>query len=62
MDDTFDLILLLIGVNNQYQGLPLIDFEKDFKGLLDTAISYSGNNKNHVSYCPFLIMAKYLVV
>lgn len=48
LDDKYDLVSLLIGVNNQYQGLPLTDFEIDFRSLLDTAIRYSGNDKNHI--------------
>ncbi len=48
LDETYDLVSLLIGVNNQYQGLPLADFERDFRRLLDTAITFSGNNKNRV--------------
>ena len=48
LDDTYDLISLLIGVNNQYQGLPLADFEKDFRRLLDTAITYSGKDQNRI--------------
>ena len=43
LDETYDLVSLLIGVNNQYQGLPLADFERDFRRLLDTAITFSGN-------------------
>lgn len=48
LDQKYDLVSLLIGVNNQYQGLPLADFEKDFRRLLDTAISYAGNDKRLV--------------
>jgi lysophospholipase L1-like esterase len=48
LDDKYDLVSLLIGVNNQYQGLPLADFEKDFRSLLDTSMKYSGEQKEHV--------------
>jgi acyl-CoA thioesterase-1 len=46
--EKYDLVSLLIGVNNQYQGLPLADFEKDFRSLIDTALKYTGNDKNHI--------------
>jgi len=38
----FDLITLLIGVNNQYRGLPLDQFEKDLRELLACASSILG--------------------
>jgi lysophospholipase L1-like esterase len=44
----YDLVSLLIGVNNQYQALPLADFEKDFRNLLDSAVKYAGGQKNGV--------------
>ena len=62
LDDTYDLISLLIGVNNQYQGLPLADFEKDFRRLLDTAITYSGKDQNVFLYYPSPIMATHRMV
>ena len=34
----FDLVTLLIGVNNQYQRLPFSTFEKEFSILIDKAI------------------------
>jgi lysophospholipase L1-like esterase len=48
LEERYDLVSLLIGVNNQYQGLPIADFEKDFKSLLDSAIKYSGDEKDHI--------------
>ena len=48
LEDKYDLVSLLIGVNNQYQGLPLADFEKDYRSLLDTAIKYSDNEKDRI--------------
>lgn len=44
----YDLVTLLIGVNNQYRGcLPTV-YRKEFKELLQTAIAFAGGNKNHV--------------
>lgn len=48
LDEKYDLVSLLIGVNNQYQGLPLADFEKDFRSLIDSAVKYSGGEKEHI--------------
>ena len=48
LEDSYDLVSLLIGVNNQYQELPLADFEEDFRKLLDTAIGRANNEKNRV--------------
>ena len=48
LDEKYDLVSLLIGVNNQYQGLSIADFERDFRSLLDSAIQYSGGEKDHI--------------
>src|SRR5690606_1720622 len=45
---TFDIVTLLIGVNNQYQHKPIEQYEKEFRVLLNTAIELAGGNKNHV--------------
>ena len=47
-NSTYDIVTLLIGVNNQYQGLPQSDYSSQFSNLLNKAIVYAGNNKNHV--------------
>ena len=44
----YDLVSLLIGVNNQYQGLDFKQFEKEFKNLLNQAISFAGGNPQNV--------------
>jgi lysophospholipase L1-like esterase len=44
----YDLVTLLIGVNNQYRGYPINDYRKEFKELLQIAISFAGGNKKHV--------------
>lgn len=46
--DTFDLVTLLIGVNNQYQRKPLAVYETEFPQLLQTAIGFAGGDKNKV--------------
>lgn len=39
---TFDLVTLLIGVNNQYRGRSLEEYRTQFEALLSTAIGYAG--------------------
>jgi lysophospholipase L1-like esterase len=48
MKDTFDLVSLLIGVNNQYQGKSLQTYKTEFLGLLETAIYYAKGRKDKV--------------
>jgi lysophospholipase L1-like esterase len=42
----YDLVSLLIGVNNQYQKKPFSQFEKEFDELLDTAIDLAGGKQS----------------
>jgi lysophospholipase L1-like esterase len=44
----YDLVSLLIGVNNQYQGKPLTDYATEFEDLLQMAISFAGGDKSKV--------------
>lgn len=44
----FNLVTLLIGVNNQYRGLAINDFAAEFDRLLDNAIGYAADQPNHV--------------
>lgn len=61
INEDFDLVTLLIGVNNQYQGRPFSIYENEFPQLVDTAISKARSNKNNVivvsipdyAYTPF---------
>jgi len=45
---TFDVVTLLIGVNNQYRGYPETTYRKEFKELLQTALAFAKGNKNRV--------------
>jgi lysophospholipase L1-like esterase len=45
---TFDLVTLLIGVNNQYRGYPIATYEQEFAELLQTTIRYAGGDCNKV--------------
>lgn len=44
----FDMVTLLIGVNNQYQGGSREQYRTEFKELLQIAIDYAKGNKDHV--------------
>ncbi len=48
IDGLFDIVTLLIGVNNQYRGLSPEDYEPSFKILLEKAISFAGGNPSNV--------------
>lgn len=44
LDSNFDLVTLLIGVNNQFQGKPFEIYETEFPELVDKAIMYANND------------------
>lgn len=44
----FDLVTLLIGVNNQYRGRDAEQYRKEFVALLQRAIGFAGGNAKHV--------------
>lgn len=44
----YNLVSLLIGVNNQYQGKPISQYITEFPQLLDSAIAYAGGDTDHV--------------
>jgi lysophospholipase L1-like esterase len=44
----YDIVSLLIGVNNQYRGRSAEDFEPAFEKLLQQAIHYANNKAKHV--------------
>ena len=44
----YDLVTLLIGVNNQYRRRPVADYEKDFEEMLNRAIDFARGNKDRV--------------
>lgn len=46
--NTYDLVTLSIGVNNQYRGLPIAIFEEEFENMLLRAISFAAVNADHV--------------
>ena len=44
----YDVVTLLIGVNNQYRGLSPTEYRIEFVELLNTAIKYADGKKTHV--------------
>src|SRR5215216_5214432 len=45
---TYDLVTLLIGVNDQYRGYPLDGYRQDFRFILGKAIEYAGGSPDNV--------------
>lgn len=48
LEDQYELVTLLIGVNNQYRGYPVERYKAEFSDLLDQAISFSRKGKSNV--------------
>lgn len=45
---SYDLVSLLIGVNNQYRGRSLPEYTQQFEALLQQAIGFAGKQPTHV--------------
>ena len=45
---TYDLVSLLIGVNNQYRGYDVDEYREQFRFLLSKSIEYAGGDGNRV--------------
>ena len=45
---SYDIVSLLIGVNNQYRGQPVENYNPGFENLLKQAIQFAGNKTDHV--------------
>ena len=48
LNEKYDFVTLLIGVNNQYRGLSMEDYKTDFEFLLKKAIHFTGGIAEHV--------------
>ncbi len=46
--NTYDLVTLLIGVNNQFRGRPIKNYEAEFRTLLQDAIAFADGESNNV--------------
>lgn len=47
-DSSFDVVTVLIGVNNQYQGLSISEYRREFLDLLNRAVSFAQGEKERV--------------
>ena len=47
-EGSYDLVTLLIGVNDQYRGYPVDEYREDFRLMLGKAIEYAGGNADKV--------------
>jgi lysophospholipase L1-like esterase len=48
LQEKYDLVTLLIGVNNQYQGKPISLYQKEFPALMQKAIELAGGDTSKV--------------
>ncbi|WP_245999725.1 SGNH/GDSL hydrolase family protein [Paraflavitalea soli] len=48
LDGTYDIVSLLIGVNNQYRGRSSTEYAEQFELLLQQAIAFAGRHPQHV--------------
>jgi len=46
--NNYDLVTLLIGVNNQYRGRDIDNYQKEFEELIQKAIGFAGSNEEKV--------------
>ncbi len=46
--NTYDMVTLLIGVNNQYRGRPIENYKLEFKSMLQQAITFAKGDEKHV--------------
>jgi len=46
--ETYDLVSLLIGVNDQFRGYSVAEYQEKFKVLLNVAIAAAGGRSDHV--------------
>lgn len=48
IQESYDMVSLLIGVNNQYRGYPIDQYKKEFEKLLTLAVQFAGDNAQGV--------------
>jgi lysophospholipase L1-like esterase len=47
-EGTYDMVSLLIGVNDQYRGLPVDGYREDFRFMLGRAVEFAGGDSKRV--------------
>ncbi|MDG2372077.1 MAG: SGNH/GDSL hydrolase family protein [Flavobacteriaceae bacterium] len=48
LTNNYDYVSILIGVNNQYRGLDIVEFEEELNILLDKSISFANGKRDKV--------------
>lgn len=48
LHDTFSVVSLLIGVNNQYRGRPVDNYKQELEQLVNQSIAFAGGKASHV--------------
>lgn len=48
LNNEYDVVLVLIGANDQFQGRPVNDYSRDLKALLRKAVVFSKDRPSHV--------------
>lgn len=48
LQPSYDLVTLLIGVNNQYRGRAIDEYNTQFESLLQKALNFAGGHASHV--------------
>jgi len=48
LNDQYDLVTLLIGVNNQYRGRDIDNYKEEFEALLKVAMDFAADRKDRV--------------
>lgn len=48
IENKYDIVSLLIGVNNQYRGYPIAQYKKEFDQLLKQSIAFAGGEASNV--------------
>jgi lysophospholipase L1-like esterase len=48
LNPKYDIVTLLIGVNNQYRDYSIATYRTEFRALLQKALAFAGGNKAHV--------------
>ena len=69
LEDTFNMVSLLIGVNNQFQGRSIVEYQSGFEALARKAIQLAGGKKERVfiisipdyGFTPFGTDKQYLI-
>lgn len=46
--ETYDLVSVLIGVNDQFRGYPIAQYQEEFRTLLIVAVAAAGGRSEHV--------------